>query len=55
MRLPDEFIAHAGLKGSILFAGLGRKFQIWDAERYREIEAENLKRAIALYEAEGGA
>ena len=53
VRLPDEFIAHAGLKSSILFAGLGRKFQIWDAERYREVEAENLKRAIALYEAEG--
>jgi len=53
VRLPDEFIAHAGLKGGILFAGLGRKFQIWDAERYREVEAENLKRAIALYEAEG--
>jgi MraZ protein len=54
VRLPDEFIAHAGLKDRITFVGLDRKFQIWDAERYREVEAENIRRAIALYEKEGG-
>jgi MraZ protein len=54
VRLPDEFIAHAGLKDRILFVGLDRKFQIWDSERYRDVEAENLKRAIALLEEGGG-
>ena len=53
VRLPDELIAHAGLKDCVTFVGLDRKFQIWDSERYREVEAENLKRAIALFEAEG--
>jgi MraZ protein len=55
VRLPDDVIAHAGLKDRILFVGLDRKFQIWDSERYRDVEAERLKRAIALLEAEGGA
>jgi MraZ protein len=55
VRLPDNVIAHAGLKDSIVFVGLDRKFQIWDSERYREIEAERLKRALALLEAEAGA
>jgi MraZ protein len=54
VRLPDDLIAHAGLKDRIVFVGLDRKFQIWDSERYREVEADNLKRAIALLEAEGG-
>ena len=34
VRLPDDLIAHAGLKDRVSFVGLGRKFQIWDAERF---------------------
>ncbi len=54
VRLPDDFIAHAGLKDRVSFVGLGRKFQIWDAERFAAMRAEKLARARAL-RTEGGA
>jgi MraZ protein len=47
VRLPDAMIAHAGLKDSITFIGMGRKFQIWDSERFAPVQAERLKRALA--------
>jgi len=47
VRLPDEFIAHAGLKDRVTFVGMGRKFQIWDSERFVGVQAERLKRALA--------
>ncbi len=47
VRLPDEFIAHAGLKDRVTFVGMGRKFQIWDSERFAPVQAERLKRALA--------
>ncbi|MEI9887540.1 MAG: hypothetical protein WDN08_13760 [Rhizomicrobium sp.] len=34
MRLPDAFIAHAGLKDKIAFVGMGQKFKLWDAAAY---------------------
>src|ERR1700733_15381502 len=34
VRLPDDFIAHAGLKDKITFVGMGRKFQIWESDRF---------------------
>lgn len=52
--LPGEFIAHAGLKERITFVGMGRKFQIWDAEKFAGIQAERLKRALAVRNANGG-
>jgi len=48
VRLPDDLIAHAGLKERVNFVGLGRKFQIWDAERFAAMRAEKLARARAL-------
>jgi MraZ protein len=54
VRLPDEFIAHAGLKERVSFVGLGRKFQIWDAERFVSLRAEKLARARALRTEGGG-
>lgn len=48
VRLPDEMIAYAGLKDRVTFVGLDRKFQIWDSERYRVVEAERLKQAVDL-------
>lgn len=48
VRLPDDFIAHAFLKERVSFVGLGRKFQIWDAERFAVLRAEKLARARAL-------
>ncbi len=37
VRLPDEFIAHAGLVESITFVGIGRKFEIWDTARFAPV------------------
>ncbi|MBV8977594.1 MAG: division/cell wall cluster transcriptional repressor MraZ [Alphaproteobacteria bacterium] len=47
VRLPDEMIAHAGLKDRVTFVGMGRKFQIWDSERFAPVQAERLRRALA--------
>ena len=55
VRLPDEMIAHAGLKDRVTFVGMGRKFQIWDSERFAPVQAERLKRALAQRNAGGGA
>ncbi len=55
VRLPDSFIVHAGLKENVTFVGLGRKFQIWDKERFDSILQERLARARALREAPAGA
>ena len=55
VRLTDEMIAHAGLKDRVTFVGMGRKFQIWDSERFAPVLAERLKRALAQRNAGGGA
>lgn len=52
--LPAEFIAHAGLKERVTFVGMGRKFQIWDSERFAGIQSERLKRALAVRNASSG-
>lgn len=46
--LPAEFIAHAGIKDRVTFVGMGRKFQIWNTDTFAPIQAERLKRALAL-------
>lgn len=48
VRLPDDLIAHAGLRERVSFVGLGRKFQIWDAERFSALRSEKLARARSL-------
>jgi MraZ protein len=55
VRLPDEMIAHAGLKegDAIVFVGLGTKFQIWDKERFGPVLAKTLDNARALRESSG--
>jgi MraZ protein len=53
VRLPDELIAHAGLKDRVTFVGMGRKFQIWDGEKFEAVRAERLKRALAQRTGEG--
>jgi len=56
VRLPDEMIAHAGLKegAGVVFVGLGTKFQIWDSERFAPVLARTLGNARALRDAAGG-
>ena len=34
--LSDDFIAHAALGDTALFAGIGKSFQIWHPETYRD-------------------
>ena len=53
VRLPDDMIAHAGLREgeAVIFVGLGTKFQIWDRERFAPVLARTLDNARALREA----
>ncbi|HEY0281725.1 MAG TPA: hypothetical protein VGC27_03765, partial [Rhizomicrobium sp.] len=55
VRLPEELIAHAGLKDGVVFVGMGTKFQIWEPARFAEVRAARLKEALAAFNAEGGA
>jgi len=57
VRLPDDMIAHAGLKESVIFVGIGTKFQIWDPENFKPVLARTLDSARALRDASksGGA
>lgn len=48
VRLPPYLIEMAGLKKHVKFVGVGRKFQIWDPDRYMAVRAERRKRAQAL-------
>lgn len=55
VRLPDEMIAHAGLKegDAIVFVGHGSKFQIWDKERFAPVMAKTLDSARSIREFSG--
>ena len=53
VRLPDEMIAHAGLKDRVLFVGMSTKFRIWEPARFQETLELHRKRALAAFN--GGA
>ena len=53
VRLPDELIAHGGLKDRVVFVGMGTKFQIWEPERFEAMRAARLKEALAAFNAGG--
>ena len=53
VRLPDEFIAHAGIGERVLFVGLDVKFQIWDPVRFEPVERERIARALARRQRNG--
>ncbi len=42
--LPQTLIAHAGIEGLALFAGIGPTFQIWNPAQRAAFEAETLDR-----------
>lgn len=46
--LPEEFRGHAGIDETVVFAGQGYKFQIWEPERFaaRQKEARAHLRAV---------
>jgi MraZ protein len=48
VRLPDSFIAHAGLSENVTFIGMGRKFEIWDTESFAPVLGERLASAKAI-------
>jgi MraZ protein len=48
VRLPDALIAHAGLVENVTFVGMGRKFEIWDTQRFAPVLNERLASARAL-------
>ena len=52
VRLPEDFIAHAGLKDRVTFIGMGTKFQIWEPERFAQMRETRLKRALAVRDAQ---
>ena len=51
IRLPEEFIAHAGLTDRVTFSGVGDRFQIWEPDAFLAMRAEKLKRAAELHAA----
>ena len=55
VRLPDDFIAHAGITERVVFVGLGQKFQMWDPVRFEPIQRERIERARAARAGNGGA
>jgi MraZ protein len=51
VRLPDDLIAHAGIKDRVFFAGLDSVFEIWNPETYAPVGIERMKLAQAIFEA----
>jgi MraZ protein len=45
VRLPDDFIAYAGLKDGVTFVGLGVKFEIWDSAQFAKVREERMEAA----------
>ena len=58
--LPDHFLEHAGIVDRALFVGLGDTFQIWEPDRYADVEREALalarrqRAALAVQPADTG-
>jgi len=46
--LPQELRDYAGLRQEVKFIGQGDRAEIWDAERYDELEKEQLSPAFVL-------
>ena len=55
VRLPDEFVTHAGITDRVAFVGLDQKFQMWDPARFEPVQRERIARARAKRQANGGA
>jgi MraZ protein len=55
VRLPDEAIAHAGIKERVFFAGYDSVFEIWNPEIYEPVRQARMQQALAQYQASGKA
>lgn len=49
--LPEELIAHAGLRERGAFVGKGRVFQIWDPDTLAAMHEERMRRIAAVHKA----
>ena len=43
--VPDELLSHGAITDRALFVGLGDTFQIWEPDRYAEVEREAIELA----------
>lgn len=49
VRLPEDFIAHAGLTDRVTFVGLGSRFQIWEPQAHAQmLEARKQRHHAAM-------
>ncbi len=48
VRLPDTLIQFAKIEERVLFVGLGRKFQMWDPDRFEPVRRARIERARQL-------
>lgn len=53
--LPDPLRDHAHIKDSVIFVGLGRKFQLWEPARFEEQRAKARSRVRDYMESFGAA
>jgi len=53
VRIPDELIAHAGLKDRVVFNGLMGFFEMWEPERFAAIEALRIAEMQKLLQLDG--
>jgi MraZ protein len=40
--IPDDLLAHAGIKGSAIFVGRGNSFQIWNPDAFKAAQSKSL-------------
>jgi MraZ protein len=45
--LPKSVLDHTGITGEIAFVGMGRSFQLWEAEAFRKSQADARARLMA--------
>ena len=53
VRIPDDFIAHAGLTETVTFIGIGRRFEIWDSARFEPVLRERTAAAVEQQRRQG--
>jgi len=54
VRLPDELIAHIGVRERVCFVGLNEIFEIWNPETFEPVQAARLAEARSIFDASGG-
>jgi transcriptional regulator MraZ len=55
VRLPDDLIAHIGVRERVSFVGLNDIFEIWNPETFEPVQAARLDDARNIFDASGDA